>query len=178
MTIDRRDFLQYSIWGLGLLIGASVLTPAATYFLSPAWKERPEDWIFLGDVGKIPLGKPTKVEFVQRHKDGWVTIEEKKSAWVVAKNKKEVTVYDPHCTHLGCPYRWDETKQEFLCPCHSAVFSMEGQVISGPPPRPLDRYEVKIEAGKLWVLPHHLPSPQSGHSARGEVVGLPTFKKG
>lgn len=151
--MDRRDFLHYSIGGLGLLMGASLLVPALTYFLSPAWKKKEEDWVFLGEAGKMPLGKPAKVEFVQRRKDGWMTIEEKKSAWVVSKDGKTFSVFDPHCTHLGCPYRWDDVKQEFLCPCHNAVFSMEGEVVSGPPPRPLDRYDVKVEAGKLWALP-------------------------
>lgn len=151
--MKRREFLHHSISGLGLLIGASLFAPALTYFFSPAWKREPENWVFLGDVGKIPVGKPSKVEFVERRKDGWMTIEEKKSAWVVSKDGKEFTIFDPHCTHLGCPYRFDEGRQEFLCPCHNAVFDMEGKVISGPPPRPLDRYEVKISAGKLWVLP-------------------------
>lgn len=151
--MNRRQFLHTSIWGIGLLVGASLFLPAATYFLSPAWKKEVEDWIFLGNSEKIPSGKPTKVEFIQRRKDGWMTIEEKRSAWVITKNGKEFTVFDPHCTHLGCPYRWDAAKEEFLCPCHNAVFNVEGQVISGPPPRPLDRYAVKVEAGKLWILP-------------------------
>lgn len=151
--MDRREFLHISIGGLGILIGASLFAPSLIYFLSPAWKKKEEEWVFLGDVGKIEIGKPSKVEFVVRHKDGWMTIEENKSAWVFPKNPKEVVVFDPHCTHLGCPYRFDEGRGEFLCPCHNAVFDMEGNVLSGPPPRPLDRYETKIEAGKLWVLP-------------------------
>lgn len=151
--ITRREFLEYSIWGLGCLIGAALLVPAAGYFLSPAWKKQEEDWILLGETGKITPGKPSKVEFVQRKKDGWMTIEEKRSAWVVTKDGKDFTVFDPHCTHLGCPYRWDDAKGEFLCPCHNAVFNLEGKVVSGPPPRPLDQYQAKVEAGKLWVLP-------------------------
>lgn len=151
--MDRREFLHYSIGGIGFLIGAALLAPAAGYFLSPAWKEGSEDWILLGDLHQFPTGKPTKVEFSERHKDGWMTIEEKKTAWILPKKGGEFVAFDPHCTHLGCPYRFDEARQEFLCPCHNAVFSMEGEVISGPPPRPLDRYAVKTEAGKLWVLP-------------------------
>lgn len=151
--MDRRDFLHTSIRGMGILIGASLCVPAATYFLSPAWEKREEDWILLGDTSKIPVGKPTNVAFVQRRKDGWMTVEEKRSAWVTTKDGKEFSVFDPHCTHLGCPYRWDEAKEEFLCPCHNAVFSLEGEVLSGPPPRPLDRYEAKVEGGKLWMLP-------------------------
>ena len=148
----RRDFLKYSIWGLGLLAGASVFLPSATYFLSPAWQKKSEDWMLLGDADKIPIGTPTKVEFIQRRKDGWMTVEKKRSTWILTKDGKNFTAFDPHCTHLGCPYRWNESKKEFVCPCHNGVFSMDGQVLSGPPPRPLDQYEVKLEKGKLWVL--------------------------
>ncbi|OGQ05805.1 MAG: hypothetical protein A2W61_05580 [Deltaproteobacteria bacterium RIFCSPLOWO2_01_44_7] len=153
MTMDRRKFLELAIYGLGSVVGISLLAPIATYFLSPAWKKHIEDWVLLGETKKIPVGKPTKIEFIQRRKDGWMTVEEKRTAWVLTRDGKEFTVFDPRCTHLGCPYRWDEAKEKFLCPCHAAVFDVDGQVISGPPPRPLDRYDVKVEAGKLWMLP-------------------------
>ena len=153
MNLNRREFLNYGILGLGGLITLSLLAPAATYFLSPAWKKKEEDWIFLGEAGKIPVDQPTKVEFVQRRKDGWMTVEEKRSAWVVTKDGKSFDVFDPSCTHLGCPYNWNETKREFLCPCHNGVFSMDGAVLAGPPPRPLDRYPNRVENGKLWVFP-------------------------
>ena len=151
--INRREFLGYSIVGLGFIAGASVFVPAATYFISPIWKKNPEEWVLLGETQKIPVGKPVKVEFLQRRKDGWMTVEEKQSAWVLTKEGSEFTVFDPRCTHLGCPYRWDESKKQFLCPCHTAVFDVDGKVISGPPPRPLDRFATKVEDGKLWVLP-------------------------
>jgi Rieske Fe-S protein len=52
---------------------------------------------------------------------------------------------------LGCAYHWEERSSEFLCPCHSSAFSEDGKVISGPAPRPLDRFETKIENGKLLL---------------------------
>jgi menaquinol-cytochrome c reductase iron-sulfur subunit len=64
-----------------------------------------------------------------------------------------VTAFDPHCTHLGCPYRWDAAKEAFLCPCHSGVFNKQGVVQSGPPPRPLDRYGVRVQQGIVSILP-------------------------
>lgn len=152
-TLTRREFLHYSIFGFSSLIGASLLFPALTYFLSPAWKKEEEDWILIGAADKIPLGEPSKVEFLQRRKDGWMTVEEKLSAWVLTRDGKDFTVFNPRCTHLGCPYRWDGERKQFLCPCHTAVFDMDGKVISGPPPRPLDRLLTKVERGKLWVLP-------------------------
>ncbi len=55
------------------------------------------------------------------------------------------------CTHLGCIVKWVNEKGEFLCPCHGGRFSATGQVLGGPPPRPLETYSVKIEETDLVV---------------------------
>ena len=86
-------------------------------------------------------------------RDGWKLISEKATVWVVKRSETEVIAFSPVCTHLGCAYRWEEQKQHFLCPCHSSTFGLDGQVLSGPAPRPLDRYEVRIENGKLLLGP-------------------------
>lgn len=56
------------------------------------------------------------------------------------------------CTHLGCHVRWIADKNKFFCPCHNGVFDKYGNVVSGPPPRPLDRYEVKARDAQLYIL--------------------------
>jgi len=47
---------------------------------------------------------------------------------------------------------WKEAEVVYVCPCHDAHFSIDGEVVSGPPPRPLDPYETKIENGELFVF--------------------------
>jgi menaquinol-cytochrome c reductase iron-sulfur subunit len=89
--------------------------------------------------------------FRQNRVDGWKIQSEKTSAWVVKLADSEVVAYGPQCTHLGCAYHWDDSRNYFLCPCHSSIFNIDGTVISGPAPRPLDRYETKIEKGKLLL---------------------------
>jgi Rieske Fe-S protein len=54
-------------------------------------------------------------------------------------------------THLGCAYQWDLTEKEFVCPCHASGFSLDGKVIAGPAPRPLDRYDTRIENNRLML---------------------------
>lgn len=153
MENGRRVFLKQAIFTIGGLITAGLAVPGATYFLSPIWKKNEEDWIEVGEISTIPIGDPVKLDFVQRKKDGWVTIEGRSSAWVVTPDGSNFTVFDPRCTHLGCPYRWDAAKKEFLCPCHTAVFDIDGKVLSGPPPRPLDRFASKVVGGKLLIQP-------------------------
>jgi Rieske Fe-S protein len=55
------------------------------------------------------------------------------------------------CSHLGCSVIWDETKNQFICPCHASSFDRVGNVLSSPAPRPLDYFPVFIEAGKVSV---------------------------
>jgi menaquinol-cytochrome c reductase iron-sulfur subunit len=83
--------------------------------------------------------------------DGWKIMSEKSTTWVVKSPDDQVVAFGPQCTHLGCAYHWDEAKNEFLCPCHTSLFSIGGKVLSGPAPRPLDRYETKIEGSKLLI---------------------------
>jgi nitrite reductase/ring-hydroxylating ferredoxin subunit len=55
------------------------------------------------------------------------------------------------CPHLGCRVRWQGDQQRFFCPCHNGVFDREGKVVSGPPPRPLDRYDVEVIEGSVYL---------------------------
>ncbi len=49
------------------------------------------------------------------------------------------------CTHLGCTVLWEEEEERFVCPCHASIFNIEGDVLSAPAPRALDRYAVRID---------------------------------
>ncbi len=55
------------------------------------------------------------------------------------------------CTHLGCLVNYDKARQIFICPCHGGTFDLEGNVISGPPPRPLPRYTVKVADSDIVI---------------------------
>lgn len=55
------------------------------------------------------------------------------------------------CTHLGCIVKWVDESQEFLCPCHGGRFSTAGQVLGGPPPKPLTTYSVTINGDDILI---------------------------
>ena len=79
------------------------------------------------------------------------SLNEKATAWVVRMDDQDVVAFTPQCTHLGCAYHWESKRNYFLCPCHTSVFSIDGKVIGGPAPRPLDRYVTRIDSGKLLI---------------------------
>lgn len=148
---SRRTFLKNATFVIGGLISAGIIFPAVNYVLAPLFKHDDEEWIQICAVSAVPMGEPVKIDYVKRQRDGWMVLEERSSAWVVTTDGKEYVAYDPRCTHLGCPYRWDAAKNEFLCPCHAGVFSITGQVMGGPPPRPLKRYPTRVQDGNLWI---------------------------
>jgi menaquinol-cytochrome c reductase iron-sulfur subunit len=57
------------------------------------------------------------------------------------------------CAHLGCPVRYVQAAERFICPCHGGVYSFDGTVSGGPPVRPLDRFETRAEGGRVLVGP-------------------------
>jgi len=149
--MTRRGFYVSVIYGLWGLIGAALSIPAAVYLLFPPRLRKAPEFVEAGDVSQLEPRVPVEMVFRQNRVDGWKIVSEKTTAWVVKLADNKVVAYGPQCTHLGCAYHWDENRSEFLCPCHTSVFSVEGKVVSGPAPRALDRYETKVENGKLLL---------------------------
>ena len=52
--------------------------------------------------------------------------------------------------HLGCPVRYVEAAQRFICPCHGGVYDFRGMVAGGPPVRPLDRFFTRLNQDTTW----------------------------
>jgi menaquinol-cytochrome c reductase iron-sulfur subunit len=149
----RRRFFIGAIYGIWAAIGASLSLPALIYLLLPPRVRKDEVWTEAGDVSKLVPGDPIELAFRRTRIDGWKVISEKSTAWVVKQADNSIVAYGPQCTHLGCAYHWEDKQREFLCPCHTSLFSIDGQVTSGPAPRPLDRYEVKLQGTKLLLGP-------------------------
>jgi Rieske Fe-S protein len=151
--VNRRDFLSIATWSIGGLISAAMGIPAIAYILGPALqREQAQNWIRIGAISKVELGTPTLFKAKIERKTGWIVSEEEISAFILTENGRDFIAMSNICTHLGCRVRWIADRQQFLSPCHNGIFDNNGNVVSGPPPRPLDRYEVKVENGQLFIL--------------------------
>ncbi len=73
------------------------------------------------------------------------------SAVLVMRTTEGLQAFSLVCTHLGCTVEWQEAKQEFHCPCHDGEYDQFGQVISGPPPAPLESVAVRIQGDAVIV---------------------------
>ncbi|MGE5250901.1 MAG: ubiquinol-cytochrome c reductase iron-sulfur subunit [Bacteroidota bacterium] len=149
--MSRRDLMKAAIISIGGLIGASIGLPAIGYIVGPALKQTTETWIRLGSVKKVELDNPTLFKATIETQTGWIDTQEEISAYVLTENGEDFVALSNICTHLGCRVRWIAADGKFYCPCHNGVFAKDGSVVSGPPPRPLDRFETKVEDGTLYI---------------------------
>jgi menaquinol-cytochrome c reductase iron-sulfur subunit len=149
--IERRSFVELSIFGLGSVIGAALAIPAIAYLFGRKTPPPKTPWVEVARVDDIPTTEPREILFERRRVDGWRTLNERTSVWVVKDGSGQVIALAPGCTHLGCAYHWSAENHEFVCPCHASTFAPDGKVTAGPAPRALDRYATRIENGRLKI---------------------------
>jgi len=149
--MGRRDFMKAVIAAISGAIGVAIGLPAIAYVVGPALQKETDEWIRLGSVNKVEVNIPALFKTVIEKQTGWINAEEEFSVYVLTTNGREFIVISNICTHLGCKVRWIPDRDGFFCPCHNGVFAKDGSVVSGPPPRSLDRFESKVEDGILFV---------------------------
>ena len=148
---SRRAFHLAVIYGFGAVISFLVAIPTAYDLLIPPRLRAGLKYIDAGDVSQLTAGAPVEMSFQENRLDGWKLITEKKTAWVVKEPNNQIVAFGPQCTHLGCAYHFENSQNQFVCPCHNSVFSIDGKVVSGPAPRPLDRYETRLQNNQLEI---------------------------
>jgi len=147
----RRSFLKWAT-GLMTFFGSLLVgIPLIGSLGGPAFRTRKHHFATVTDVDELPMNQPDNVHYPDTSVDAFVREQTTRNVWAIKHAPEDVTVFSPICPHLGCRYNWHPKRQEFVCPCHGSVFSIDGKVLGGPAPRPLDTLPQKIENGKLLV---------------------------
>ncbi len=136
--VGRRRFLSQAVMGFGLLFGLGTLALRFAQFLVPAPKPKRVEAVLIGTEAKVPVGEAVPMDL------GGQKI-------MVLRTEEGITAFSRRCTDLGCLVSWSKEREQFVCPCHQGVFDKTGRNIAGPPPRPLDRFEVVKRGGQLYV---------------------------
>jgi len=76
----------------------------------------------------------------------------RRPALLVRNEAGEFSAFLATCTHLACTVNYDPDSQQIVCPCHQGLFDLEGNVMGGPPPRPLERLTVEVEENTIHVF--------------------------
>jgi menaquinol-cytochrome c reductase iron-sulfur subunit len=155
--VNRRDFIKAVAAAVGGLITAVVGLPAIAYLLDPAFRTGGKDaWIQIGALDKITVGEPYPFSFTRVHVNGWERTANNYGGFILRRSEAptDLLILSSRCTHLSCRVNWNEQAQVYLCPCHDGKFSIDGQVLGGPPPKPLDRYSEFTVDEKGNILIH------------------------
>ena len=143
---DRRSFLKkvcilFSF--IGLCIGGGVYL----LFVFPSRIRKKKDlYVYACDEAELPVQgvRQYHIDYPLRGK----TVSKK---FFIVNTDEELLVFSSVCTHLGCLINWHRTENRFMCPCHGGQYDMQGNVVAGPPPTPLNRLSLKIERQKVYI---------------------------
>ncbi len=161
-TVTRRRFMTASAHTAGGIATAAFTLPALGMAFGPVFEKRDAHWESVGQAIDFPddtyiprtltiergigeVGKST-VYVRKYNKDLDNEIKDKYNDFVAISTR---------CMHLGCPVRYVEASERFICPCHGGVYDIEGKVSDGPPVRPLDRFYTRVRNGNVEVGPRY-----------------------
>jgi quinol---cytochrome c reductase iron-sulfur subunit, bacillus type len=147
----RRRFLKRVLGVASGAVAAILAVPLAGFFSIPALRRRTVVWAKAGPLDDFRVGESRFVLLEPVKQQIWPEAAPKMGAFVSRKADGSFEVFHSHCTHAGCPINWNAAARRFFSPCHGGVFDDNGRVLAGPPPRPLDRHEMKVENGVLYA---------------------------
>ena len=149
--MTRRGLLKQITGLISALVAATLAIPLAGGIVGPSFRRKELRWATAGNISSLMAGQPTNMKFPFKTEDAYLRETVIHEIWVIKHSSSEVTVFSPICPHLGCHYSWHPETAEFACPCHGSIYSVDGRVLGGPAPRPLDTLPWKLEKDVLSV---------------------------
>jgi Rieske Fe-S protein len=159
-TVTRRRFMTGITHGAGAIAASAFALPALGFAISPVFKGTPHRWEDVGTLAELPdttyvpkiititpgIGEAGKTTVYLRRFNAALDTDPSDA-------HTPVIAISTRCAHLGCPVRYVSAAERFICPCHGGVYDLLGRRQGGPPVRPLDRFETRIENGRVQVGP-------------------------
>ncbi len=167
-TVTRRRLMVGTVHTAGAVATAAVLLPALGFAAGSALFERaPVIWTPIGKPDDFPpdnylprvvtitagIGEVGKTTVYVRRRNP--EIDDAEGIPAPPETDADVVALSSRCMHLGCPVRWTPAASRFICPCHGGVYGFIGEVVGGPPVRPLDRFYTRMRNGLVEVGPRY-----------------------
>ncbi len=138
--IHERRFLARWLLGGGFTASiVSFLYPALKFMNPP---ELPEASVNEVTAGKVQDLKPNSGKIVKFGS---------RPALLVRLGETEFRAFSAICSHLNCTVQYQESTHQIWCACHNGLYDLNGKVVSGPPPAPLEEYDVRLR-GEVVVI--------------------------
>jgi len=137
--MKRRTFLDGLIALSGTALGAFVLYPVMRYLVPPRIPEAATQRVVAAKKGELAVG-------------GFKTFPFGAEPGILVRTADgEYRAFSAVCTHLGCTVQYRGDSRAIWCACHDGLYDLEGRNVSGPPPRPLERYDVHVVGDDVVV---------------------------
>lgn len=137
--LTRKDFLKMVNSFLTVTGLAVIATPIVAYFFPAKLEEMPSEPVQVGPESELPVGASKTLNFGRYPA-------------LVIHTQAGLRAYSAVCTHFACIVKWDPELGEIVCPCHDGFFDpLDGSVISGPPPTPLEKINIEIIDGQIYI---------------------------
>lgn len=138
-SINRRDFLKIAkrfLTATGLIV---LITPIVAYFYPPKLEEMPSEPVSAGPLAELAASQSKTIRFGRYPA-------------LVINTSQGLRAYSAVCTHFACIVKWNPDLGQIVCPCHDGYFDpIDGHVISGPPPTPLEALKVEVLDDEVYV---------------------------
>jgi menaquinol-cytochrome c reductase iron-sulfur subunit len=159
-TVTRRRLMEGGAQLAGGVAIAMIALPSLGFALGPLFEDTtPTRWQDVGPeddfndetyvpkvINLVPqVGEAGKTTIYVR------TFNRKRDKVIKGEDPQPYVAISTRCAHLGCPVRYIQASQKFVCPCHGGVYGFQGQVEGGPPVRPLDRFYTRVRGGRVEV---------------------------
>jgi cytochrome b6-f complex iron-sulfur subunit len=135
----RRPFLNILLWGSLATVSTSILYPIVRYSFPPQATQAGTKSITAGYTDELSPNSGKVVRFGT------------KPVIVIKTPEGEIRAFSAICTHLACIVQYREDYQHIWCACHNGHFDLNGYNIAGPPPRPLEPFNVNIRGNEIVV---------------------------
>ena len=138
--IKRRDVLRVFQWVLASIGSVALVGPIIAFFYPSKLEEIPADPVLVGKAADIPPGADKTISYGRYPA-------------LVIHTSQGLRGYSAVCTHFGCIVKWDPERDQIVCPCHEGYFSpIDGEVIFGPPPTPLQGLKIEVIGDEIYLV--------------------------
>src|ERR1017187_2175613 len=135
--LPRRRFVNILL-GTGLLASAaSFLYPVLRYLVPPKLPDLGGDAVLAARLSEMKPNTAKTFRFGTR------------PGLLVETSAGEYRAMSATCTHLGCTVQYRPDLREIWSACHNGMYDLNGRNISGPPPRPLEAFEVQVRGDEI-----------------------------
>lgn len=138
-AVSRKSFLNTLITGAASALGLMILYPVFSFLKPPKQREVQVVSASAGKAADMQINDSKIIRFGN------------KPVIIIKKGEADYKAFSAVCTHLDCTVQYKKDEDKLWCACHNGRYDLQGKNVSGPPPRPLEKFAVNIKNGELII---------------------------